>query len=174
MQDALDGRALLLKARRDRARRVARLAAERKSRWRERALLRQRKLTWAWSRSESGLIPGAGGCKELVRRIVSPAMRLANARPTAISATGAPNDCDGEGLNERGGGSRSLGFLTDADQIVMNRDHQIAEAKRLVLDLADVGYRRARAGQDLLRGGTRRARGTPCGSLRHAAGRLHE
>src|SRR6185295_13512298 len=36
--------------------------------------------------------------------------------------------------------ARSLGFLTAADQIVMNRDHQIAEAKALVLELAAAGY----------------------------------
>jgi 3-hydroxyacyl-CoA dehydrogenase len=36
--------------------------------------------------------------------------------------------------------ARSFGFLTLADQTVMNRDHQIAEAKRLVLALAAAGY----------------------------------
>ena len=36
--------------------------------------------------------------------------------------------------------ARLFGFLTIADQIVMNRDHQIAEAKRLVIELAEVGY----------------------------------
>jgi len=30
--------------------------------------------------------------------------------------------------------ARSLGFLTLADQIVMNRDHQIADAKELYLN----------------------------------------
>jgi 3-hydroxyacyl-CoA dehydrogenase len=36
--------------------------------------------------------------------------------------------------------ARFLGFLTLADQIVMNRDHQIADAKGLVLELARAGY----------------------------------
>ena len=36
--------------------------------------------------------------------------------------------------------ARSFGFLTSADQIVMNRDHQIAEAKGLVLELGAAGY----------------------------------
>ena len=31
-----------------------------------------------------GLVPGAGGCKELVRRLVSPAMQIANADPLPV------------------------------------------------------------------------------------------
>ena len=36
--------------------------------------------------------------------------------------------------------ARAFGLLTDADLVVMNRDHQLAEAKRLVLELSDAGY----------------------------------
>src|SRR4029450_8914815 len=36
--------------------------------------------------------------------------------------------------------ARSNGFLTSRDHIVMNRDHQMAAAKKLVLELAADGY----------------------------------
>jgi 3-hydroxyacyl-CoA dehydrogenase len=86
-----------------------------------------------------GLIPGAGGCKELVRRIVSPAMQGAttDALPflqQALQTIGMAK------VSTSAAEARSFGFLTIADQIVMNRDYQIAEAKRLVLELAEAGY----------------------------------
>ena len=33
-----------------------------------------------------------------------------------------------------------MGFMTVADRIVMNRDHQMAAAKRTVLELSEAGY----------------------------------
>ncbi len=53
--------------------------------------------------------------------------------------------------------ARSFGFLTDADQIVMSRDYQIGEAKRLVLELAEAGYAPPARGAALVmrRGATR-------------------
>lgn len=102
-----------------------------------------------------GLIPAGGGCKEMVRRVLTPAMQTENADPLpflrrifetigmAKVATSA----------EEG---RALGFLSEGDRIVMNPDFLIAEAKREVLHLAESGYRpplRARlyaAGRDLL------------------------
>ena len=86
-----------------------------------------------------GLIPGAGGCKELVRRIVSPAMGFAKTDPVPLLqqvlqtiamakvSTSAPE-------------ARSFGFLSHADVIEMNRDYQIGAAKRLVLALWEAGY----------------------------------
>jgi 3-hydroxyacyl-CoA dehydrogenase len=86
-----------------------------------------------------GLVPGAGGCKELVRRIVSPAMQITNTDPLpflqkALQTIGMAK------VSTSAAEARSFGFLTIADQIVMNRDHQIAEAKGLVLELATAGY----------------------------------
>ncbi len=86
-----------------------------------------------------GLIPGAGGCKELVRRIVSPAMRLTNADPLPFLQRALQTIATAK-VSTSAAEARFFGFLTDADQIVMNRDHQIAEAKRLVLGLAAAGY----------------------------------
>jgi len=86
-----------------------------------------------------GLIPGGGGCKELVRRIISPAARVPGTDATPhlrrvfevisqakVSASAAE--------------ARDFGYLGDHDRIVFGRDRQIAEAKRFALDLADAGY----------------------------------
>ncbi|MER3469475.1 MAG: hypothetical protein C4314_06015 [Thermoflexus sp.] len=87
-----------------------------------------------------GLIPAGGGCKEMVRRVLTPAMQTENADPLpflrhifetigmAKVATSA----------EEG---RALGFLSEGDRIVMNPDFLIAEAKREVLHLAESGRR---------------------------------
>ncbi len=79
-----------------------------------------------------GLIPGAGGCKEMVRRamkkvpvdavpIIGDLMQVVGAAKVSSSAAEA----------------RSFGFLSDTDRIVMNRDHLLHEAKQEVLALAD-------------------------------------
>jgi 3-hydroxyacyl-CoA dehydrogenase len=86
-----------------------------------------------------GLVPAGGGCKELVRRLVSPAMRVADAPPlpflqrvfeTIALAKVATSAVE----------ARELGFLASEDRIVLNADHLLAEAKWEVLELAP-GYR---------------------------------
>lgn len=87
-----------------------------------------------------GLVPAAGGCKELLRRIVSPAMQTPNTDPlpflqrvfeligmakVATSATEAIQ----------------MGFFDSQTRVVMNRDQLIAEAKRTVLEMVAEGYR---------------------------------
>jgi 3-hydroxyacyl-CoA dehydrogenase len=86
-----------------------------------------------------GLIPGAGGCKELVRRIVSPAMRGTNVDPLPLLQRALQTIAMAK-VSTSAAEARSFGFLTVADQIVMNRDRQLGEAKRLVLHLAAAGY----------------------------------
>ncbi len=83
----------------------------------------------------AGLIPAGGGCKELLRRVVSPAMRADGATPLpylqrVLETIGAAKVAT-SALE-----ARELGFFTDADPIVMNPDHQLAAAKRQVLALA--------------------------------------
>ncbi len=86
-----------------------------------------------------GLIPAGGGCKELLRRVVSPVMAShpnADALPhlqkvfeqiaTAKVSTSAKE-------------AREMGFLSADDKIVMNRAHLLGEAKKTALQLAD-GY----------------------------------
>jgi 3-hydroxyacyl-CoA dehydrogenase len=87
-----------------------------------------------------GLVPGAGGCKELVRRVVSPPMRAAgNADPVPFLQQALQTIATAK-VSTSAAEARAFGYLTDADLIVMNRDHQLAEAKRLVLELSDAGY----------------------------------
>lgn len=86
-----------------------------------------------------GLIPGAGGCKELVRRVVSPALQIANTDPLPFLQQALQTIAMAK-VSTSAAEARSFGFLTIADLIVMNRDHQIAEARRLVLELAEAGY----------------------------------
>ncbi|MEO7998373.1 MAG: 3-hydroxyacyl-CoA dehydrogenase/enoyl-CoA hydratase family protein [Gemmatimonadaceae bacterium] len=85
-----------------------------------------------------GLIPGGGGTKELLMRFTS---ELSNYEEVdyfaavkrafkliafATTSTSAPE-------------AKALGFLAEADRISFNRDHQLADAKQRVLDLAP-GY----------------------------------
>ncbi|MGE5138752.1 MAG: 3-hydroxyacyl-CoA dehydrogenase/enoyl-CoA hydratase family protein [Rudaea sp.] len=101
-----------------------------------------------------GLIPAGGGCKELLRRVVSPPMQTPNADPfpflqrvfetigTAKVATSAEE-------------ARQMGFIGPADRVVMNRDQLIAEAKRTVLQLAAEGYRPPIRGKNVYAAGER-------------------
>jgi 3-hydroxyacyl-CoA dehydrogenase len=86
-----------------------------------------------------GLIPAGGGVKELVRRLVSPAMRAAPNTPPLpfvqkAFETIAMAKTSGSALE-----AREMGFLAQSDRVVMNPDHLLSAARREVLDLAD-GY----------------------------------
>ena len=93
-----------------------------------------------------GLIPAGGGCKELLRRVVSPVMmsspnvealphlqKAFEAIATAKVSTSAME-------------AQDMGFLAPDDVIVMNRALLLGEAKRVALSLAD-GYRPRRPGK---------------------------
>ena len=86
-----------------------------------------------------GLLPGAGGCKEFVRRVVSPPMKSANADPLPFLQE-ALQTIGGAKVSTSAAEARNLGFLTDGDTIVMNRDYLIGEAKAIVIELAENGY----------------------------------
>jgi 3-hydroxyacyl-CoA dehydrogenase len=86
-----------------------------------------------------GLIPGGGGCKELVRRIVSPAARVVGADP--LPALRRVFETIGQAkVSTSAAEARDLGFLAPSDRIVFGKERLIAEAKRFALDLADAGY----------------------------------
>src|SRR6185369_4554254 len=87
-----------------------------------------------------GLIPGAGGCKELVRRVVSPVQKQT---PNADPLPALQNVLQTIGtakVSSSAEEARSLGFLSEADRVVMNRDHLLYEAKQEVLTLDAAGY----------------------------------
>ena len=96
-----------------------------------------------------GLLPGAGGCKEMLLRAVDRAAasrgnvsgqalagsvemmeaikRAFEAIATAKVATSAHE-------------ARGLGFLSDSDRITMNRERVLSDAKARALELARAGY----------------------------------
>lgn len=86
-----------------------------------------------------GLIPGGGGCKELVRRRVSPPMRVAGADPLPF-LRGVLETIGQAKVSTSALEAREMGYLAPSDRIVLGREHLIAEAKRMALDLADAGY----------------------------------
>lgn len=83
-----------------------------------------------------GLIPAAGGCKELLRRVVNPVIEShANAdvlpHLQRVFETIALAKVSGSAKD-----ARQLGFLGACDRIVMNRAHLLGEAKREALHMA--------------------------------------
>lgn len=92
-----------------------------------------------------GLLPGGGGCKEMVLRAVDSAQSI---RPEGrgesvelmesmkkIFETIAMGKVSTSAHEARG-----LGFLTKSDRITMNRDRVVSEAKARAIDLARSGY----------------------------------
>src|SRR5580658_5581711 len=92
-----------------------------------------------------GLLPGAGGCKEMLLRAVDSAesirpggrgesvelmeamKRIFETIATAKVATSAPE-------------ARGLGFLRDSDNITMNRERVLSDAKAHALEMVRAGY----------------------------------
>jgi len=85
-----------------------------------------------------GLIPGWGGCKEMLRRIVTPTMETQNADPLPHIQKVFEQIALAK-VSESAMVARQMGFLSSADHIVMNRWHLLSEAKRIALELS-VGY----------------------------------
>jgi 3-hydroxyacyl-CoA dehydrogenase len=93
-----------------------------------------------------GWIPDAGGCKELLRRVVSPAALGPGADPRP--ALERVFELIGQGkVSGSAAEARGWGYLSPSDRVVMNRDHLLATAKREVLDLVGRGYQPPVAGK---------------------------
>jgi len=88
----------------------------------------------------TGVIPALGGCKELIRRVVSPVMkRTPNADPVPLVQNVLQTIAMAK-VSSSAEEARELGFLGEADRVVMNRDRVLAEAIAEVLELAENGY----------------------------------
>jgi 3-hydroxyacyl-CoA dehydrogenase len=87
-----------------------------------------------------GLIPAGGGCKELLRRIVSPAMRAGGDTPPLPFVQRVLETIGTAKVAASALEARELGFLSDDDRVVLHPDHLLHAAKHEVLALAD-GYR---------------------------------
>ncbi len=87
-----------------------------------------------------GVIPALGGCKELLRRVLSPVMRRtpdANPYPILdhIFKLIAMNQVSNSAPE-----ARDWGFLQPSDRVVMNRDYLLSSAKKMVQDMVDYDY----------------------------------
>lgn len=90
-----------------------------------------------------GIIPGWGGCKEMVRRLVSSAVSAPGQNTHADPTPALRHIFETIGfakVSTSAAEARELGFLAATDRIIMNSDHLIAEAKQTVLELAAGGY----------------------------------
>lgn len=86
-----------------------------------------------------GIIPAGGGTKEMLRRVVNPAMRTQNA--DALPFLQRVLEQVGQAkVATSAEEARQFGFLGSSDRIVMNRDMLLAEAKREVLHMLAAGY----------------------------------
>ena len=86
-----------------------------------------------------GVIPGGGGCKEMVRRNVSPHMHAANVNPSPYLQQ-IFEQIGFAKVSTSGVEARQMGFLADTDRIVMNYDYLLAEAKAEALRMGANGY----------------------------------
>jgi 3-hydroxyacyl-CoA dehydrogenase len=87
-----------------------------------------------------GLIPGGGGCKETVRRIITPPMKVANAQVLAYLQQ-AFEQVGLAKVATSAAEAREMNILSECDRIVINQDYLLAEAKQTVLDMVRDGYR---------------------------------
>jgi 3-hydroxyacyl-CoA dehydrogenase len=84
-----------------------------------------------------GVVPAGGGCKELLRRIVAPAMHAAPDAPVLPFVQRVFETIGLAKVASSAVEARELGFLEEHDVVVLDAGHQLAAAKREVLDLAD-------------------------------------
>ncbi|HEX2907654.1 MAG TPA: enoyl-CoA hydratase/isomerase family protein, partial [Phototrophicaceae bacterium] len=93
-----------------------------------------------------GLIPAGGGCKELLRRVVSPVMAAAPNADVLPHLQKVFEQIATAKVSTSAMEAREMGFLAADDKIVMNRSLLLGEAKRAARHLAD-NYRPKRAGK---------------------------
>jgi 3-hydroxyacyl-CoA dehydrogenase len=87
-----------------------------------------------------GLLPASGGCKELLRRIVNPVMRVPNADVLPHLAKVFENIGLAK-FSTSAAEAREMGFLAPADRIVFSRDALLFEAKQEAIYMWQGGYR---------------------------------
>ena len=85
-----------------------------------------------------GLLPGGGGCKEMLLHAVdgarSESVELLEAMKRTFETIAMAK------VSTSAVEARSLGFLTEADRISMNRERVLADAKARALELVRAGY----------------------------------
>jgi 3-hydroxyacyl-CoA dehydrogenase len=88
----------------------------------------------------AGVIPAGSGTKEIMRRVINPAMRTQNANvlpflQRAFEQIGLAK------VSTSAEEARQMGLLGPADRVVLNRGLLLTEAKKEALHLVSTGYR---------------------------------
>jgi 3-hydroxyacyl-CoA dehydrogenase len=86
-----------------------------------------------------GLLPAGGGCRELLRRVVTPPMKRADSDPLPFLGKVFENIAMAK-VSASALQAQEMGFLTDGDRIIMKGEHVLTEAKREVLAMTAAGY----------------------------------
>src|SRR5713101_3643787 len=92
-----------------------------------------------------GLLPGGGGCKEMLLRAVDSAASIRpDGRGESVELMQAMKKAfetiATEKVSTSAHEARGLGFLSSADRITMNRERILSDAKARALELASAGY----------------------------------
>ena len=91
-----------------------------------------------------GLVPGGGGCKEMALRAIDAATEFSNSRIESVglmsSLRRAFETIAMAKVSTSAAEARSLGYLSASDQITMNRERLLTDAKLRARELADAGY----------------------------------
>ncbi|HET7750555.1 MAG TPA: 3-hydroxyacyl-CoA dehydrogenase, partial [Terriglobales bacterium] len=93
-----------------------------------------------------GLLPGGGGCKEMLLRAIDSAeavrpggrgesVEIVEAMKRAFETIAMAK------VSMSAAEARGLGFLSEGDQVTMSRERVLADAKQRALDLARAGYK---------------------------------
>ncbi|MBW1669312.1 MAG: enoyl-CoA hydratase/isomerase family protein [Deltaproteobacteria bacterium] len=86
-----------------------------------------------------GLIPAETGCSMLIQRLLSPIMRTANTDPLPALQKAFENIAMAK-VSTSAHHAQEMGFLKSADKIVMNEEHLLGEAKRMVIEMCSSVY----------------------------------
>lgn len=87
----------------------------------------------------AGVIPAGGGTKEIMRRVINPAMKTENAEVLPFLQRAFLQIGQAK-VATSAWEARDMGIFGPQDRIVLNRDHLLAEAKKEVLHMVAVGY----------------------------------
>jgi 3-hydroxyacyl-CoA dehydrogenase len=92
-----------------------------------------------------GLLPGGGGCKEMLLRAVDSAASIRpDGRGESVELMEAMKkifDAIATGkVSTSAAEARGLGFLSNSDRVTMNRERVLSDAKQRALELARAGY----------------------------------
>jgi len=88
----------------------------------------------------AGVIPAGSGTKEMVRRVLNPAMHTPSVEPLPFLQRLFEQIGLGK-VATSAEEARQFGILNPCDRVVMNRDWLLSEAKKEVLHLAGSGYK---------------------------------